>query len=178
VDVLEVSVAEYEACVEDGDCTVPLQGGYCNWGVNGTEDDPINCVSEFQADAYCAWVEKRLPTEWEWEWAARGRDEARKYPWGDTEPTMAVSACYANNTGTCIRGAHPQDTSRDGLKDLAGNVKEWTSSNDGTFDYLRGGGFSFIQAGDLTTYARYQAAASLQYNFFGVRCVVEVESAP
>jgi formylglycine-generating enzyme required for sulfatase activity len=86
LDAMEVTVAAYSACVTAGACTPPDAFVGCNWGVSGREADPINCLDWDQADRYCAWVDKRIPDEAEWEWAARGRDEGRTYPWGEAAP--------------------------------------------------------------------------------------------
>ncbi|MGH7964336.1 MAG: formylglycine-generating enzyme family protein, partial [Candidatus Binatia bacterium] len=98
LDRTEVTVAQYGRCVEAGGCNsdglimegITIQIGdkdhsdwvqECNWGKAGREDRPINCVDWQQASAYCSWAGKRLPTEREWEKAARGTDR-RTYSWG------------------------------------------------------------------------------------------------
>ena len=71
IDVLEVTVAEFEACVQGGKCTEPVRAeGKCNWGRPDRRDHPVNCVDQAQAEAYCASLGKRLPSETEWEMAA------------------------------------------------------------------------------------------------------------
>ncbi len=95
IDRTEVTVAAYAKCVEHGACeTIGLQLPYygdreqlqdawsCNWGRTDRSAHPINCLDWEQARAYCTWVGKRLPTEAEWEKAARGTD-GRSYPWGN-----------------------------------------------------------------------------------------------
>ena len=90
MDIAEVTVAAYRTCVAQGSCTIPesdsakLKLG--NWGAPGKENHPINNVDWKQAQAFCAWANKRLPTETEWEYAARGAD-GRRYPWGNAEPS-------------------------------------------------------------------------------------------
>ncbi len=97
-------------------------------------DHPINCVDFAGAEGYCRWRGKRLPTEAEWELAARGAD-GRVYPWGGAEPECG-SACFDRNAGclvrgetvaTCGSGLHPTDKTPDGIYDLAGNVAEWVA---------------------------------------------------
>src|SRR5690606_29384581 len=113
IDRYEVSVAEYRACVDAGDCVPPeVKDEGCNWGVEGRDDHPINCVFHVMATAYCRAQGKMLPTEAQWQKAARGTD-GRLFPWGN-EP---LAACpYANITGdkdigcdkgtTAPRGSH------------------------------------------------------------------------
>jgi formylglycine-generating enzyme required for sulfatase activity len=148
IDKYEVTAGDYAACVTAGNCTEPsTTSTYCsgtyatynNWdGTNnapksGREDHPVNCVDWSQASDYCAWIGKSLPTEAQWEKAARGTD-GRKYPWGNDEPTAdhAVYNLYPSGStapvgskeadaSTSIDGASPY-----GAMDMAGNVFEWT----------------------------------------------------
>jgi serine/threonine protein kinase len=84
IDKYEVTVAEYRRCGEAGKCSTQNLTPYdsCNWNKAGRTNHPINCVDWNQAQAYCEWAGKRLPTEAEWEKAARGTD-GRVYPWGN-----------------------------------------------------------------------------------------------
>ena len=89
IDRTEVTVSAYAECVRAGECSKPSTGGYCNWGERGREKHPINCVDWNQASKFCAWKGKRLPTEAEWEKAARGTD-GRKYPGEIRESAVAT----------------------------------------------------------------------------------------
>ncbi len=123
IDKFEVTNARYLRCVESGVCTRPPNRGY---------DDPtkinlpMTIVSWQQAAAYCRWVGKRLPTEAEWEKAARGTD-GRRYPWGNTFEAERANVGYSVGSPTPV-GSYPKGASPYGVMDLAGNVWEWTSS--------------------------------------------------
>lgn len=137
MDITEVTVAQYARCVDEGACRAARSGGYCNAGSSSRQDHPINCVERSQAVAYCSWAGKRLPTEEEWEYAARGAD-GRKYPWGNGAPDSRLcwkryhwdsdeTKAYAK--GTCAVGSYPSGASPFGLLDMAGNVDEWTATD-------------------------------------------------
>jgi len=93
---------------------------------------PVNCVSFYEAEAFCIWDGGRLPTDLEWEYAAAGGDENRIYPWGSQEPIESL-AMYGCNpilpTKVCnvpSVGSYPAGVGRFGQLDLAGSVEEWT----------------------------------------------------
>jgi formylglycine-generating enzyme required for sulfatase activity len=151
---LEVTVAEYEACMLAGVCTATGADSQCNMNPGkrpSRSNHPVNCVDFSQAMTFCAYIGARLPTEPEWEYAARGVD-GRKYPWGNTPPgPQLLNACgaecsvYAANLATPETkmamypgsdgyaetspvGSYPRGASPFGILDIAGNVYEWTSS--------------------------------------------------
>lgn len=125
IDIHEVSVEDYKSCVQMGFCDgavgLPNLDGRCNWGVANRQRHPINCVRWRQAREYCAWRHKHLPTEAQWERAARGIDQ-RSFPWGEGPPPDSV--CW-NRGMTCEVGRRPADVSPTGAEDMAGNVAEW-----------------------------------------------------
>ena len=177
IDAREVTVGQYAACVKAGDCTaahheahfaaeandagdgtsVALHGAMCNAGKPNRQRHPINCVSHAQAVSYCAAHAARLPSEAEWEYAARGAGD-RTFPWGDARPSRErVNVCgqecerwhakmgldkrwrgvmYAADdgyAGTAPVGSFPRGASPDGVEDLIGNVFEWTAA--GLYEY-------------------------------------------
>ncbi len=126
IDKYEVTNARYQACVESDACsppkemTSPTQELY--YGNTAYADHPVVDVTWHQAEAYCAWAGKRLPTEAEWEKAARGTD-GRTYPWGEQTPDSMLLNYYGNKTTPV--GSYPAGASPYGALDMAGNVIEW-----------------------------------------------------
>jgi iron(II)-dependent oxidoreductase len=88
--------------------------------------EPVSCVSWFEADAYARWAGARLPTEQEWEYAARG-PQSMHYPWG-IEPPEGRACSGMTNWGPVKVGSHSAGASPFGILDMAGNVWEWTST--------------------------------------------------
>ena len=135
IDVHEVTLAEYAKCVKAGKCEKPGDKSdweYCNWGYSDRDDHPVNCVNWNQAKAYCEWAgKKRLPTEAEWEKAARGTD-GRIWPWGNSEASCEYAVMSDGGDGCGKDGTWPvcsklKGNSPYGLCDMAGNVWEWVS---------------------------------------------------
>jgi formylglycine-generating enzyme required for sulfatase activity len=158
IDVTEVTGAAYRACVRSGGCTPAFTtmskddsagiffGRFCHGERPEYDDHPINCVDWKQADAYCRHGGGRLPTEAQWEYAARGTD-GRAYPWGDEPPgprrgNACGSECRAMGERAGRRGwvvsfegddgaettapvgSYPEGRSPFGLLDMSGNVWE------------------------------------------------------
>ena len=176
IDKYEVTVGQYRKCVDEGKCktdrlTTPGQlnkrsaqivddhdsAWSCNWEKSGREDHPINCIPWQYAVDYCVWAGKRLPTEVEWEKAARGTD-GRKYAWGNDEyrkgtafaniadetlkremknPYLRIAAGYDDRSkGTASVGSYTGGVSPYGLYNMTGNVSEWTSDRDSSDEYV------------------------------------------
>jgi formylglycine-generating enzyme required for sulfatase activity len=126
IDKYEVIVSDYKTCVDAGGCTAADTRKDCNYGASGKDDHPINCVKWGQAKSFCLWAGKRLPTEAEWEKAARGTD-GRKYPWGNDSldcDHAVISVPPCSNPGTAPVGSKPAGASPYGVLDMIGNVWE------------------------------------------------------
>ena len=105
----------------------------------GFEQHPVNEVTWYGAQAFCAWRGLRLPTEAEWEAAARGR-EGRIYPWGNQPPTPERAIFGRGSNETEAVGSRPAGATPEGVHDLAGNVAEWTSTLYQPYPYRRDDG--------------------------------------
>jgi formylglycine-generating enzyme required for sulfatase activity len=127
---VEVSVAQYADCVRAGRCSTDTLNTYslCNWRAPGREGDPLNCLGWDQAKAYCTWRSARLPTEAEWEFAARGAD-GRLFPWGNDAPAAGRATFGRKGEGTTPVGSNAAGASPFGVLNLAGNVWEWTEDS-------------------------------------------------
>jgi len=136
IDAVEVTVGRYKECVQAGACTPPRSTSsalrddyYDNPDFN---DYPVVNVDWHQADAFCTWTGGRLPTEAQWEKAARGpAPDERIYPWGDGQPLCALANFGGLDRGclgdTDLVGRRTLGKSPFGLLDMAGNVWEWVS---------------------------------------------------
>ena len=138
IDRTEVRADAYWACVAEKKCPAnrvhTAEMVETAYGCNSDKDKPahpVNCIDRSQAERYCAFVNKRLPTEAEWEYAARGTDN-REFPWGNAPPTTCAMAILSGVTGPCgdRRGTWEVGTTAEGKSafgalDMAGNVWEW-----------------------------------------------------
>jgi sulfatase modifying factor 1 len=196
IDQTEVTVEAYVECLDAGACGPPPVGNGFNYGIEGRDQHPINGATWYDAQAYCAWVDggvKRMPTEAEWEKAARGTD-GRTYPWGD-EPEAncmytvmeedAQDGCGAGSTmpvGSLPLGASPY-----GAYDMSGNVYEWVSDYWAFYDpsdldnptgpatgdmkVARGGAWGLADPLYLTATYRGGDSPHQEYPIIGFRCV-------
>ncbi len=181
----EVTVEQFRRCVQQGRCSEPVIAPRCNYGYYSRAKHPINCVTWEQASEFAAFVGGRLPTEAEWEFAARSGGQDKLFPWGNFAPSCErtwFGTCAPYETAeVCI---HPGGNTEQGLCDMAGNVYEWTGdwyahytnerdllspagANDGDYRVIRGGGFNATPA-ELKTDHRNAARGQLPYIGFRV----------
>ncbi|MEW5871938.1 MAG: bifunctional serine/threonine-protein kinase/formylglycine-generating enzyme family protein [Chloroflexota bacterium] len=202
IDHYEVTNARYAECVEVGECDPPTsrasntRSSY--YGSPEYADYPVIYVSWEMADAYCQWREARLPTEAEWEKAARGGLEGKQYPWGDDFDGSLANFCDKNCSlgwadknyddgyeDTAPAGSYAPNGY--GLYDMAGNVWEWVQDwysstfysnmvydnpvgpDSSQYRVLRGGSWSF-NVSDLRSTRRYLGKADSGFDSRGFRC--------
>jgi formylglycine-generating enzyme required for sulfatase activity len=165
----EVTVHQYLGCVGGTGCTEPDVTGRPrpNWGVTGRDDHPVNYVTWEQARDFCTWAGGRLPSEAEWEYAARGAGQDIDYPWGNE----AVSCDFAVikdpedwwgcGEGQSVRVCDiPAGNTAQGLCDMSGNVVEWVQDHwHGDYDGAPDDGSAWVEAQD---YARVMRGGCYQ----------------
>jgi serine/threonine-protein kinase len=190
IDQTEVTNKQYRPCIEAGVCQPPPFTTAWKSYLNDSEFDdyPVVFVSWDDAQAYCSWVGRRLPTEAEWEKAARGAD-GRIYPWGDEAPNDDLLTFNGQFDTPLKVKSHPGGVSPYGVYDMAGNVWEpvsdWfdyeyysvspstnpTGPDSGNRHPVRGGGY---HNGDQYVRSAYRLRpySNQAFNDGGVRCVV------
>ncbi|MEE9386759.1 MAG: bifunctional serine/threonine-protein kinase/formylglycine-generating enzyme family protein [Nannocystaceae bacterium] len=224
IDLAEVTVAQYKSCSDRGTCKRAFRDSFwprgsqsredwqaartahqdlCNENHPDRDDHPVNCVDWSQADAFCREHGKRLPSEPEWEFAARGSD-GRVYPWGDAKPDeLHMNGCGAEcrdwreaaglsptgvlhdkndgHPGTSPVGTFAAGFTQHGLRDMIGNVFEWTADpfvpygqkphqNTGTRRVIRGGAFNSFMAAFADPALRFGMDADAHTHGIGFRC--------
>ncbi len=138
----------------------------------GKADHPVVLVSGQNAEAYAEWAGKRLPTQEEWQKAARGID-GRKYPWGDQKPTPKLCNYKRNEGGTTPVGKYsPEGDSPYGCVDMSGNVWEWTASNFDKNMIICGGDWEYPKK-NVRAASCLSVPPSRRNNEIGFRCVVD-----
>jgi eukaryotic-like serine/threonine-protein kinase len=188
IDQTEVTNGMYSKCVDAGVCSRPAYSySYSHadyFGNSEFSDYPVIYVDWYQATKYCKWAGRRLPTEAEWEFAARGT-QSLLYPWGNNLPDDTLTN-YNYQVGDVTKtGSYPAGASPYGVLDLAGNVAEWVSDwygsyqlyndpnpqgvNDGKYRLLRGGSYMMDEY-MLRTAERYWSSAYFTSEDTGFRC--------
>ena len=190
-----VTVEQYEMCVADGACSAPATSSdRCNWDNPGYEDHPVNCISWHRLRNFCEWIGGRLPTEAEWEYAARSGGQDIIYPWGNDIATCeyavmkedGLDGCGTERTWpVCSKVAGNTDH---GLCDMVGNAWHWVEDdwhadyngapNDGSawIDEPRGSsrvirGSSYLSsANGLRATNRYHIISGGHWHAAGGRC--------
>ena len=189
IDQTEVTNKMYAKCVEAGKCKLPVNTKHFD-NAKYT-NHPVAYVTWYQAADYCAWTGRRLPTEAEWEKAARGTD-GRLFPWGNNDRTCDL----ANHNKSCVGdtapvGSYESGKSPYGAYDMSGNVWEWVhtvykpypyNASDGREDeksldlrIMRGGSwdnYGIFNMYLVRTYIRGWADPSYSMHFVGFRCAV------
>ncbi len=166
IDKYEVTNSKYSECVSNGGCDPPAEtvlATYNYYGNSQYDDYPVVWVNITMAKDYCSWRGAQLPSELEWEKAARGTD-GRIYPWGNIVDDVVRANAYGSKDGYVIAspvGSFPEGVSPYGAYDMAGNVWEWRS------DITSSGG-SWVY-GDLNVYDRYDIGGGARFDV-GFRC--------
>ncbi len=176
IDRTEVTVAQYRAWLRRAPGnTPPATGVSCNWSdaPRARENHPINCIDWAQSNAYCRGTGGSLPSDEQWEYAARGTD-GRTYPWGNDEPRDQFcwsGGSTSNRQDTCVAGATAGDRSPFGVLDLAGNLFEWTAGGDRTRRSVRGASWSYSIPVFARAAVRLDSDVASRLDDLGFRCV-------
>jgi len=199
IDQIEVTNAQYNLCVDEGICR---KAHYVSSSAYNGDDYPVVGIAWDDAVDYCTWVGGRLPTEAEWEYAAKGPDELQ-YPWGNNFDGKNLNYCDSNCTESWADpnvddgyresapvGNFPAGASWVGALDMAGNVWEWTwdwcagyssdpqanpmGPESGNCKIIRGGAFGSPSSGVRTTYRLIsdEIMPEIRHPNIGFRCVV------
>ena len=182
MDITHVTAMAYALCVS---CTSAEVTEMCNHDVPTRDLDPANCIDVAQAEFYCESVDKFVPTEVQWEWAARGGEAANLYAWGDDPPIEDDDRlCWYSGrddqpyptrpSATCPVGFYDQKEAHPfGLEDMTGNVWTWTvSEGDTPADrVVRGGGWDNDVANRMRTGFRNTGIPATTHHYaLGFRC--------
>lgn len=199
IDRTEVTNEQYKLCVQESSCDTSV---YANDGRYNGDEQPVVGIDWFSAEAYCTWTGGQLPSEAQWEYAARGND-GRLYPWGNEFDGQKLNFCDSNcgsdwkddnyNDGYAFAapvGSYPAGESWVGAVDMAGNVWEWvadwyynTNYHDNSPNVNSasptGSEYKVLRGGSWVSTATFVRSARRYYNDladrigdFGFRCVI------
>jgi formylglycine-generating enzyme required for sulfatase activity len=192
----EITVDQYRRCHRAGACSAPSTSfATCNWERAGRGGHPVNCVDWSQAGAFCNWAGGGLPSEAQWEYAARGRGGPRPYPWGADPPSCRKTVmggnregCADRKQGTLPACSRPAGATAQGLCDMGGNLQEWvadwwergyhqpagakdpTGPLRGKLRVVRGGDWTEVQPRMFNTTRRGKVIPNKRYVWLGFRC--------
>ena len=169
MDINEVTGADYKVFTEKTKHKMPK-----NWRIYGYKvalaDYPVTFVSRTDAESYCSWKGKRLPTEVEWEKAARGVD-GLIYPWGNKFDRASANTSLSGIVGVASVGKYETGKSPYGMLDMAGNVWEWTVSDYNEKTAVVRGGSWGLSHRFARTFTRLGYNPETRVNNIGFRCV-------
>ncbi|RYZ04489.1 MAG: hypothetical protein EOO73_23860 [Myxococcales bacterium] len=175
LDEVEVTTAAYRSCLAKGGCTKPNNKQFhCNDRYRDRGEHPINCVTWAQARDYCVAQGQRLPTEAEWEFAARGGEAYFEYSWGNESPDGRT--CWKQAHSCPVKSYAPGAF---GLYDMTGNVWEWVDDYYGPYPWPPASGFSRAYRGGswsrrfekwLHTRLRNRESERFSGSHLGLRC--------
>jgi formylglycine-generating enzyme required for sulfatase activity len=175
----EATVQGYRDCVAAGDCELEQVNEACNYGNDERLDHPLNCVSFYGAEQYCAYAGGRLCTEDEWLTACSG-PEGRPFPYGTTFERAACNVgsmeqpAEGRERATSVAGSIAScEGGLEGLFDMAGNVSEWVDGCKDTYCKFRGGSYLTNEPTDRFAACRGVCSGNqktLQSGTVGFRC--------
>ena len=193
IDQTEVTNKMYGLCVAADACKEPTNTSSSThssyYGNSDFDTYPVIYVDWNMAKTYCEWAGRRLPTEAEWEEAARGTD-GRIHPWGNSAPNDNLLNYNGTIGDTTAIGKYPNGASPYGALDMAGNVDEWVADwysntyyqnspsanppgpDSGLYRVLRGGSWIFIYSGADRSSSRIWSSPANSVNIDGFRCAM------
>jgi formylglycine-generating enzyme required for sulfatase activity len=187
MDIYEVTNAQFRKFIEANGYTSESYWSAAGWqwvqdqerrqpsywedkSVNQPEQ-PVVGVTWYEADAYCRWTGKELPTDAQWEETCRG-PERRLYPWGDKplETDGGTTGSTSDEIQNAVVGSTPQAQTPDGIYDLAGSVLEWTATEKSGQEYILRGGSGPATSTYVGCNVSHVLLPSITANFIGFRC--------